>query len=533
MKKEIKQIILIGGMLWSGIAQSQVRIANSNLNIALPGSSAFIDASSNLTYNSTTNVGKGLLYPRVDLSVFTAFGGVPIGIPGSFPTYYDGFVVYNIKEGGIAGVGTTQGTLAPGFWYYDNKSGTINGGTWKPLGLSSEGTSITNALSSTANTLTSTVNGVSATAPVVNTNTLSLSGSNITSIVNGVLSNSLDLTPAISTATTNSLTLSGNNLTSTVNGVASTVNISSLGGGGSDTTNVLSSSGNTMTSTVNGVTDTAPIINSIINTVSGNTLTTRVNGVSSSSVTLPQGVNIYNSDGALTDNRMVSTNRKMLWFQNGIINDNNHIAFDVNATISGNTRIITRGSSTSMVRALVNSNRMLDMELLSNGSSRLFSTGSTELFVGTNTASGPLVFGVGTNRAILATNGNFGIGLINPSYKLHVAGDAKADRFISNTNYYPDYVFENYYKGTSAINPNYSFKQLNEVEEYIKEKGHLPGYDSIEDVRKNNMTIDVGENSITNMEKIEELYLHVIELNKQIKALQQKNEQLEKLLTKQ
>ena len=485
----------MGFLLIAGISQAQIRIANSVNNTLVDGSSAFIDASSNSVYNSSTNVGKGLLYPRTDLSTFTSFGGAPIGIPTSFPTYYDGFVVYNTKEGGVAGIGTTQGTLTLGFWYYDNKSGTINGGIWKPFTATSGGAT-TNLLSSSGNNITSNVNGISSTAPAVNSNTLSLTGSS---------------------------------LTSTVNGVASSTNLSSLVTG--STTHTLNSSGNMMTSMVNGITRTAPIINSVNNTVSGNTLTTTVNGISSSSVTLPQGVNIYNSDGALTGNRMVSTNNKMLWFQNGINNSNNHIAFDINVAVPGSTRIITRGSSNSLIRALINSSRMLDMELLSNGTSRLISTGSSELFVGTNTSSGPLVFGVGTNRAILATNGNFGIGLTNPSYKLHVAGDVRADRFISNSTNYPDYVFESYYKGYSTINPDYKFKTLTEVEEFIKEKGHLPGYASIDEVKKNDMTVDITQNSITNMEKIEELYLHVIELNKQIKILQEKNAELEKMTT--
>ncbi|MBB4807870.1 hypothetical protein HNP38_003186 [Chryseobacterium defluvii] len=473
MKKEIRQIMMIGAIVWGSAAHSQIRIANSTTNLAVTGSSAFIDASSNATYNSSSNTGKGLLYPRVDLTTFTSFGGAPIGLPTSFPSYYDGFVVYNTNTGGVAGVGTTEGTLTSGFWYYDNKSRDINGGTWKPFIPSSGTISITNVLTSTGNTATSTVNGISSSAPIVNSNALSLSGNNLTSTVNGVAS-TVNLASLITSGTTNTLisggvgnntltstvngvaasttavktvgnTVSGNTLSTTVNGVSGTtvpiINSNTLSLSGSSltssvngvasgainlspaitaaTTNVLSSSGNTMTSTVNGISRTAPIINSVSNTVSGNTLITRVNGVPSSSVTLPQSVNIYNSDGTLTEDRIVSTDNRMLWFQT---NANNHIAFDVNATLSGYTRLITRGSSSSLVRALVNSNRTLDMELLAGGASRLLSTGSSELFIGTNTSSGPLIFGVGTNRATLDTNGNFGIGTVSPEAKLDVRG---------------------------------------------------------------------------------------------------------------
>ncbi|CAA7196678.1 FISUMP domain-containing protein [Chryseobacterium potabilaquae] len=112
---------------------AQIRIANSATNQAALSSSAFIDASSNTTFNLSTNVGKGLLYPRMDLSTFTAFSGAPIGIPNSYPYYYDGFMVYNTASSGVAGVGSTEGTLCQGFWYYQNSTTSINGGTWRPL----------------------------------------------------------------------------------------------------------------------------------------------------------------------------------------------------------------------------------------------------------------------------------------------------------------------------------------------------------------------------------------------------------------
>lgn len=113
---------------------AQVRIVNSSANPAAINSSAFIDASSNITANNSTNVGKGLLFPRTDLTTFASFGFTSAtGIPNNYPNHFDGLVVYNTATSGTAGVGSTQGTLSPGYWYYENKSGTINGGTWKPV----------------------------------------------------------------------------------------------------------------------------------------------------------------------------------------------------------------------------------------------------------------------------------------------------------------------------------------------------------------------------------------------------------------
>ncbi|RMZ59057.1 hypothetical protein D1632_15980 [Chryseobacterium nematophagum] len=111
----------------------QVRISNSILNTVAPNSSAFIDASSNPEYNLSTNIGKGLLYPRTDLTTFTSFSGLPVGIPNSYPSYYDGFMLFNTATSGTAGVGATAGTLCRGFWYYDNPSNNVTGGTWRPF----------------------------------------------------------------------------------------------------------------------------------------------------------------------------------------------------------------------------------------------------------------------------------------------------------------------------------------------------------------------------------------------------------------
>lgn len=129
----IKYICFIGFFATASSFYGQVRIANSNNNQAAQNSSAFIDASSNTTFNGSTNVGKGLLFPRTDLTQFNAFGGTPIGIPNSYPYYYDGLVVYNTANSGVAGIGSTEGTLNPGYWFYENKTKTVAGGTWRPL----------------------------------------------------------------------------------------------------------------------------------------------------------------------------------------------------------------------------------------------------------------------------------------------------------------------------------------------------------------------------------------------------------------
>jgi hypothetical protein len=131
------------------LSQAQIKVLNIADNQALAGSPAFVDASSNVTANNNQGWGKGLVFPRVDLSTFTLpaiTGGY--GKANSFPTYLDGMIVYNTKTGGTAGVGSTDGTLTPGYWYYENKSGTETGGIWKPLGSGTpEATQLTGSAS--------------------------------------------------------------------------------------------------------------------------------------------------------------------------------------------------------------------------------------------------------------------------------------------------------------------------------------------------------------------------------------------------
>ncbi|WP_191860818.1 beta strand repeat-containing protein [Hanstruepera ponticola] len=109
-------------------------------------------------------------------------------------------------------------------------------------------------------------------------------------------------------------------------------------------------------------------------------------------------------------------------------------------------------------------------------------------------------------------------------YPLRVYGTARAVNFESDTTTYPDYVFESYFQGYSKLNTDYTFKTLAEVETFIKENGHLPNVKSYQEVKDNRMTIDVGEMTVTNLEKIEEAYLYIIELKKENDLLKEKLE---------
>ena len=130
----------------------------------------------------------------------------------------------------------------------------------------------------------------------------------------------------------------------------------------------------------------------------------------------------------------------------------------------------------------------------------------------------------GTDRVVINLGGG------NP---LVVNGTAEATDFQSATTTYPDYVFESYFEGSSNINPNYQFQDLKVVAEFIQKKGHLPGVKSFAEVKQQGMTINLGETSVKNLEKIEELFLYVIELekeNRQLKeTLKKQEERLQKI----
>lgn len=130
----MKKIFYILVLLTFIHSSAQVRMTGTAINSV--NSSAFIDASSNTTNNGTVGAGKGLVFPRVDLSTFSFVGTA--GVPNNFPNRFDGMIVYNTKEGGTALAGNTEGTLTSGFWFYENKSTTsVTGGTWKPVAAAS------------------------------------------------------------------------------------------------------------------------------------------------------------------------------------------------------------------------------------------------------------------------------------------------------------------------------------------------------------------------------------------------------------
>ncbi len=148
MKKILLLLTLIS---FSNLLTAQVKVNQNAANSAINTSSAFMDASSSPLWNGTTNQGKGMLYPRVDLVNYTAMSHAGPFNASNNPNYFDGLLVFNTATG-IAGIGADS--VFPGYYYYRNTTTTANGGHWLslrgingatgPTGLLSSGTAAGN-----------------------------------------------------------------------------------------------------------------------------------------------------------------------------------------------------------------------------------------------------------------------------------------------------------------------------------------------------------------------------------------------------
>jgi hypothetical protein len=120
----------------------------------------------------------------------------------------------------------------------------------------------------------------------------------------------------------------------------------------------------------------------------------------------------------------------------------------------------------------------------------------------------PLYFFTNNSNALMTitTAGNVGIGTINPTYKLAVLGTIRATEVRVETGW-SDFVFDD----------NYKLRSLDEVEKYIQQNKHLPDIPSASEIQQDGLA--VGESQTKMMQKIEELTLYVIDLQKEIDQL--------------
>lgn len=134
--------------------------------------------------------------------------------------------------------------------------------------------------------------------------------------------------------------------------------------------------------------------------------------------------------------------------------------------------------------------------------------------------AGALVIGPWTSANAglrILPSGNVGIGTATPgSFKLAVEGKIGAREVrVTNTNPWPDYVFS----------PRYDLLPLKQVDAYIQQNGHLPDVPTEKEIHKDGY--DLSKMDATLLKKIEELTLHMIELNKKMEQLTEENKRLQ------
>jgi hypothetical protein len=96
-------------------------------------------------------------------------------------------------------------------------------------------------------------------------------------------------------------------------------------------------------------------------------------------------------------------------------------------------------------------------------------------------------------------------------FRLQSNGKIMAKEIEVLADLWPDYVFEE----------GYTLKSLDEVEDYIAKHKHLPGVPSAKEIEQDGLNL--GDMDAMLLEKIEELTLYVIELEKEISALKNTN----------
>jgi acyl-[acyl carrier protein]--UDP-N-acetylglucosamine O-acyltransferase len=106
------------------------------------------------------------------------------------------------------------------------------------------------------------------------------------------------------------------------------------------------------------------------------------------------------------------------------------------------------------------------------------------------------------------------LGTVSTSaYQLFVDGGILTEEVLVRTGW-ADYVFE----------AGYELMSLEQVAQYVAQHGHLPNIPSAQEVATNGLGL--GNTAVLQQEKIEELFLHLIEMNEAIKTLQAENRAL-------
>jgi hypothetical protein len=215
------------------------------------------------------------------------------------------------------------------------------------------------------------------------------------------------------------------------------------------------------------------------------------------------------------------------WVEGTVGNDNfairnwsagvNSLSIDYsnhNVSIGGGNLIFNNGTqSVQFANPGTTSNPMINMFASGTSNNDRMAIGHSPAFptwglrYSDNVDRFDFVAGGDPKVSINLTTGRMGIGTTTPSYPLSVNGTIQAKELRIETGW-ADYVFEKGYK----------LMPLSEVEKYIAQYKHLPGITPAKEIQEKGLA--VGDMQTKMMEKIEELTLYVIELQKRIQQLE-------------
>lgn len=183
--------------------------------------------------------------------------------------------------------------------------------------------------------------------------------------------------------------------------------------------------------------------------------------------------------------------------------------------VNGNTRIngssnIT-GSLTVDGIGIVNGAFIASNNATVNNTLQVNSTSRLQGNVGIGTA--PTTFRLDVNGDA-HLNGPVAIGTTATpgAHLLYVGGSILAEEVkVELQANWPDYVFQ----------PEYKLTPLSEVKTYVENNRHLPGIPSAAEIQEKGLSL--GETQRLMMEKIEELYLHLMQTQERLEVLEKEN----------
>ncbi len=184
--------------------------------------------------------------------------------------------------------------------------------------------------------------------------------------------------------------------------------------------------------------------------------------------------------------------------------DPNYIAKFTGPHSLGNSQLWNDGVQVGIGTAAPTAGYFLDI----NGNTRV---GGNFFGTGTGHFGGKVTIGTINTPAML--------GVVNTSaYNLYVEGGILTEEVLVRTGW-ADYVF----------NKNYHLNSLDQVAQHIEQKGHLPGMPSAAQVEQEGLKL--AENAVNQQVKIEELFLYLIQMDKEVKALKAENAELREKVT--